>query len=179
MWYRDSKLDADYYFWGQCRTIWHKNHYFMPVFGPNAFRNSFAMAKPKVPGDQKLFERVCYMFKLKVTKFQLPTPNGFWANLPPPPPPSKIGLRIFTFCYILNTKNDVSWQSDYCLKLQAVSSGHQMREASWSWQWLRHLFLSVQIWQNIDIKGIHAAVLFALYLKFSRSHSDKSMNCPR
>ena len=35
------------------------------------------MATPKVPGDQKLLERVCYMLKLKVTKFQLPTPNGF------------------------------------------------------------------------------------------------------
>ena len=32
---------------------------------------------PKVPGDQTLFERVCYTLKLKVTKFQLPTPNGF------------------------------------------------------------------------------------------------------
>ena len=29
------------------------------------------------PGGQKLFERVCYMLKLKVAKFQLPTPNGF------------------------------------------------------------------------------------------------------
>ena len=39
------------------------------------------MATPKVPGDQKLFERVCYMLKLKMTKFQLPTPNGFLAVL--------------------------------------------------------------------------------------------------
>ena len=31
------------------------------------------MATAKVPGDQKLFERVCYMLKLKVTKFQLLT----------------------------------------------------------------------------------------------------------
>ena len=36
-----------------------------------------SLATPKVPGDQKLFERVCCMLKLKVTKFQLPTPNGF------------------------------------------------------------------------------------------------------
>ena len=35
------------------------------------------MATPKVPGDQKLFERLYYMLKLKVTKLQLPTPNGF------------------------------------------------------------------------------------------------------
>ena len=35
------------------------------------------MATPKVPGNQKLFERACHMLKLKVTKFQLPTPNGF------------------------------------------------------------------------------------------------------
>ena len=34
------------------------------------------MATPKVPGDQKLYERVNCMLKLKVTKFQLPTPNG-------------------------------------------------------------------------------------------------------
>ena len=48
-----------------------------PFFGQTLFRNSVVMAIPKVPGDQKLFERVCYMLKLKVTKFQLPTPNGF------------------------------------------------------------------------------------------------------
>ena len=29
------------------------------------------------PGNQKLLERECYMLKLKVTKFQLPTPNDF------------------------------------------------------------------------------------------------------
>ena len=38
-------------------------------------RNSVVMATPKVPGDQKLFERVCYMLKLKVTKFQLHKKN--------------------------------------------------------------------------------------------------------
>ena len=32
-------------------------------------RNSVAMATPKIPDDQKLFERVCYTLKLKVTKF--------------------------------------------------------------------------------------------------------------
>ena len=42
------------------------------------------MATPKVPGDQKLFERVCYMLKLEVTKFHLPTPNDFWAVLKKP-----------------------------------------------------------------------------------------------
>ena len=50
------------------------------------------MSTPKVPGNQKLFERVCYMLKLKVTKFQLPTANGFlavfkknsWGQIPPP-----------------------------------------------------------------------------------------------
>ena len=31
-------------------------------------RNSIVIAIRKVPGDQKLFERVCYMLKLKVTK---------------------------------------------------------------------------------------------------------------
>ena len=48
-----------------------------PLFGQMPLRNSIVMATPKVPSDQKLFERVCYMLKLKVTKFQLPTPNGF------------------------------------------------------------------------------------------------------
>ena len=46
-------------------------------FWPKPLRNSVAMATPKILGDQKLFERVCYMLKLKVTKFQLPRPNGF------------------------------------------------------------------------------------------------------
>ena len=49
----------------------------MPAFGQMPFGNSVVMATPKVSGDQKLFERVCCMLKLKVTKFQLPTPNGF------------------------------------------------------------------------------------------------------
>ena len=53
----------------------------MPVFGvffgQTPLRNSIVMATPKMPGDQKLFERVNYMLKLKVTKFQLPTPNRF------------------------------------------------------------------------------------------------------
>ena len=39
--------------------------------------NSVAMATPKVPGDQNLFERVCYTLILKLTKFQLPAPNSF------------------------------------------------------------------------------------------------------
>ena len=30
-----------------------------------------------IHSNQKLFERVCYMLKLKVTKFQLPRPNSF------------------------------------------------------------------------------------------------------
>ena len=45
-------------------------------FGKTPLRNSAAMATLKIPGDQKLFERVCYMLKLKVTMFQLPKPNG-------------------------------------------------------------------------------------------------------
>ena len=49
----------------------------MSHFGQIPLRNSIAMATPKVPGDQKLFERVCYTLKLKVTKFQFPTPDGF------------------------------------------------------------------------------------------------------
>ena len=50
-------------------------------FGQTPIRNSIAMATPKVSGNQKLFERVCYMLKLKVTTFQLPIPDGFRAVL--------------------------------------------------------------------------------------------------
>ena len=50
-----------------------KKHYFMSLFGQTPLRNSITMATPKVPGDQKLFERVCYTLILKVTKFQLPS----------------------------------------------------------------------------------------------------------
>ena len=50
--------------------------HFWRFFGQTPLRNSVVMATPKVPGNQELFERVCYMLKLKVTKFQLPTPNG-------------------------------------------------------------------------------------------------------
>ena len=46
-----------------------KKHYFTSLFGQTSLRYSVAMATPKVPGDQKLFERVCYMLKLKMTKF--------------------------------------------------------------------------------------------------------------
>ena len=37
-----------------------------PFFGQTPFRNSVVMATPKVPSDQKLFERVCYMLKIKL-----------------------------------------------------------------------------------------------------------------
>ena len=50
-------------------------------------RNSTVMATPKVSGDQKLFERVCCMLKLKVTKFLSCIKNSKGANLPPPPHP--------------------------------------------------------------------------------------------
>ena len=51
--------------------------FLVSFFGQLPLRNSTVIATPKVPGDQKLFERVNYMLKLKVTKFQLRTPNGF------------------------------------------------------------------------------------------------------
>ena len=35
------------------------------------------MATPEVQGDQKLFYRVYYILKLKVTNFQFPTLDGF------------------------------------------------------------------------------------------------------
>ena len=72
--------------------------FLLRLFGQMLHRNSVVMAIPKVPGDQKQFERVCYMLKLKVTKFHLPTPNGFWAVLKKTAgkefaPLSKIGLK--------------------------------------------------------------------------------------
>ena len=60
---------------------------FYVTFGQTPLKNSIAMAAPKVSGDQKLFERVCYMLKLKVRKFQLPTLNSFWAVLKKPAVP--------------------------------------------------------------------------------------------
>ena len=71
-------------------------------FWPKPLRNSVAMATPKILGNQKLFERVCCILKLKVTKFQLPRPDGFRAILRKPAggggkfatPPSNIGLRV-------------------------------------------------------------------------------------
>ena len=52
-----------------------------PLFAQTPLEIAFVVVKPKVPGDQKLFERVCYMLKLKVVKFQLPTLNCFRAVL--------------------------------------------------------------------------------------------------
>ena len=43
--------------------------YVVFFFGQTPLRNSIAMATPKIPGDQKLFERVFYLFKLKGAKF--------------------------------------------------------------------------------------------------------------
>ena len=41
-------------------------------FGQTPLSNSVVMVTSKIAGNKKLFERVCYMLKLKVTKFQLP-----------------------------------------------------------------------------------------------------------
>ena len=83
-----------------------QNRYFTSLFGQTPLKNSIAMATPKVPGDQKLFERVCYMLKLKVTKFQLSIHNGFSAvlkknslgggQIPPPPSVQNRVNRVFT-----------------------------------------------------------------------------------
>ena len=83
--HRDSKLDTNSYFWlmikkcfmddfGQYDT---KIIILRPLFDQMTLRKSIVMATPKDPGEQKLFERVCYMLKLKVTKFQFATPNDF------------------------------------------------------------------------------------------------------
>ena len=45
---------------------------FWGFFGQTPLRNSIAMATPKISGDQKLFERVCYMLKLKSQSFTFP-----------------------------------------------------------------------------------------------------------
>ena len=54
-----------------------QSHYFMSFCVETPLRNSVVMATPKIQGDQKLFERVCYILKLKVTKFQHPRSIGF------------------------------------------------------------------------------------------------------
>ena len=81
--HRDSKLDADSYFclkigfgddFGQCDT---KTIILSHYFGQTPLRNSVTMATTKVPADQTLFERVCYMVIRKVTKFQLPALDSF------------------------------------------------------------------------------------------------------
>ena len=48
-----------------------KNIILRRFFGLTPLGNSVAIATPKIPGDQKLFERVCYMLKQKVTKCNL------------------------------------------------------------------------------------------------------------
>ena len=53
------------------------DHYFTSLIGQRPFRNSATMATPEVPGDFKLFERVCYTLIQKFTKFQLLTPNSY------------------------------------------------------------------------------------------------------
>ena len=75
------KFEADSYFWSgfgdDFRQYDTKTVILCRFFVQTPLRNNAAMATPKTPGDQKLFESVCYMLKLKVTKFQLPRPNGF------------------------------------------------------------------------------------------------------
>ena len=39
-----------------------QNHYFTSLFDQTPLRNSIAMVTPEVPGDQELFERVCYTY---------------------------------------------------------------------------------------------------------------------
>ena len=78
-----------------------QNHYLRPFWRFSAFNrllNNVAMPTLKIPGDQNIFEKVCYMLKLKVTKFQLLRPNGFFA---PPPVQKKVkvtGIRPMAPC---------------------------------------------------------------------------------
>ena len=73
--------------WGRFRTTWNKNHYFTSLSGQAPLRSNIAMATPQVPDDQTLFERVCYMLKLKVTKCQQLTLNGIKKKTQQIPPP--------------------------------------------------------------------------------------------
>ena len=64
------------------------------------------MATPKVPGDQKALAWVCYMLKVKVTKFQLPIPNDFlavlknsWGQICPPLVQNRVNLLADMFLY--------------------------------------------------------------------------------
>ena len=54
-----------------------EKHYFTPLLEQMPLRNSITMATAKIPGDQKVFEIVCYMLIQKVTKFHFPTPDSF------------------------------------------------------------------------------------------------------
>ena len=51
--------------------------FYVIFFWQRPLRNSVATGTLKIPDDQRLFERMCNMLKLKVTKFQLPRLNGF------------------------------------------------------------------------------------------------------
>ena len=81
----EFKIDAysflAQYFWDDFGQFDTKLHWFMflfvmLLFGQAPLRNSITMATYEVPSDLKLFERVCSMVIQKVTKFQLPTPDG-------------------------------------------------------------------------------------------------------
>ena len=69
IWHRDSSLNADSYFWlkrwlrGRFRTIWHKNNYFMSLFGQTPLGNSITMATVKVRGDHKLELQISSTFQ--------------------------------------------------------------------------------------------------------------------
>ena len=54
-----------------------KNHYFTSLLAKYLLEISVTLATPKVPGDQKLFGMMCYMFIGRLAKVQLATPNGF------------------------------------------------------------------------------------------------------
>ena len=62
-------------------------------FGQMPFGNNVAMATPKVPGDRKLLERVCYMLKLNSQSFSfLHITASFWAVLKKPAGGDKFAL---------------------------------------------------------------------------------------
>ena len=67
-------MDADSYFWlkkmvlGTISDNMTQKPLFYTLFSAKRLLEiALSLATPKVPGDLKLFERVCYMLKLKVT----------------------------------------------------------------------------------------------------------------
>ena len=71
------------------------------------------MATPKVTDNPKLFERVCYMLKLEVTTFQLPTQLYFFNVGPDKIAKKTKTISAITVCRFFETtlylKHIIKW----------------------------------------------------------------------